>query len=465
MDQENPPTSQVGRSAAQIAADVRAGRVTAEQVVREHLAHIRAADPSIGAFQVLRDEQAIAEARTVDARPDRADLPLAGVPVAIKDNVAVAGEPTREGSAASPDHPQETDHEVVRRLRDAGAVVVGLTRTPELCVWPFTDGPLGTARNPWDPTRTPGGSSGGSAAAVAAAMVPLAHGNDGLGSIRIPAACCGIVGIKPGNSTVPSGIGHDDWTGMSENGPMATTIADAALGLSVMAGRPEWARVDEPARPLRVALALRSPVPGMRFDRDWVAAARTAADDLRAAGHHVAEESPPMPMWVTRAVVARWFAGAEDDAFALGYDRAKLQRRTRVHARLGRWSRRLGWVRPSDTQRYRDCLTDFMSRYDVLLSPGLAAPPVVAQPWADRGWWANYWAASQFTGGLQALWNLAAWPSLVVPAGVHPTGTPLAVQLTADHGREAALLALGAQIERRRPWTRHAPALTPAASR
>ena len=172
-----------------------AGR--AVEVVGEHLDRIGEVDPGLGAFQLVRAESALAEAAVVDARADRAGLPLAGVPVAVKDNIAVTGEPMRGDSRASLAGPQTHDHLVVARLRAAGAVVVGVTRMPELAIWAFTDGGFGMARNPWDLSRTCGGSSGGSAAAVAAALVPLAHGNDGLGSIRVPAAC-GLVGIKPG---------------------------------------------------------------------------------------------------------------------------------------------------------------------------------------------------------------------------------------------------------------------------
>ncbi len=453
-----PGVDQVGRPAVELARDVRAGRVSAREVVAEHLDQVGRADPAIGALQQLWPDAALAQAAAVDARPDRDGLPLAGVPVVVKDNVPVAGEPMRAGSAASAPTPQPGDHEVVRRLRAAGAVVLGTTRVPELCVWPFSDGPLGTARNPWDLARTPGGSSGGSAAAVAAAMVPLAHGNDGLGSIRIPAACCGLVGLKPGAGRVPASLGHDAWTGMSENGPLATTVADAALGLAVMAADPSLAAVDPAPRPVRIALTLSSPVPGTRIDATWVAATREVADLLRGLGHEVVEESVPVPLWVTRAVLSRWFAGVEDDIGALGLDAAALQRRTRVHARYGRVVRRLGWVRPADRQRWREALAPFMRRFDVLLSPALAAPPVAADGWAGRGWAANYWAAARYTGGLQAAWNLAGWPSAVVPAGIHPAGTPLAVQLTAGHGGEGLLLALAGLLEAHRPWARHAPA-------
>jgi amidase len=236
-------SSSLGVSATELAADVRAGRRSPRQLVEAVLSRIEAIDGELGAFQVVRRDAALAEADAVAARSDLSTLPLAGVPVAVKDNVPVTGEPMRDGSAGSDPTPQTRDHEVVRRLRAAGAVVVGLTAVPELCVFGATDSVFGVTRNPWSLSRTPGGSSGGSAAAVASAMVPVAHGNDGMGSIRIPAACTGLVGIKPGLGTVPAQLGNGSWFDMAENGPLATTVADCALVLSVLADRPEFATV------------------------------------------------------------------------------------------------------------------------------------------------------------------------------------------------------------------------------
>ena len=196
------------RTATQTARDVRAGNLTARAAAEQALERIARVDDRVGAYQVVRSEKALAEADAVDARTDRFQLPLAGVPVAVKDNVAVAGEPMRIGSAGTDPRPQDKDHEVVRRLRGAGAVVVGITRVPELCVYGTTDSMYGITHNPWDLDRSPGGSSGGSAAAVASGTVPVAHGNDGMGSIRIPSACCGLVGIKPGLGVVPADLGR-----------------------------------------------------------------------------------------------------------------------------------------------------------------------------------------------------------------------------------------------------------------
>ncbi|MEK9664177.1 MAG: amidase, partial [Candidatus Nanopelagicales bacterium] len=250
-------------TAAATAQAVRAGRASAETAVRESLDLIARRNDDIDAFAVVRGERALAEAAAVDARPDRASLPLAGVPVAIKDNVPVAGEPMRVGSAATSDEPQSADHIVVERIRAAGGVVVGITRVPELCVFGATDSVYGVTRNPWDLTRTPGGSSGGSAAAVASGMVPIAHGNDGMGSVRIPAACTGLVGIKPGLGTVPAHLGENDWFSMSENGALATTPEDAALLLSVMADDPRLAEVAPVSKRLRVGVSMAPPVAGV----------------------------------------------------------------------------------------------------------------------------------------------------------------------------------------------------------
>ena len=235
-------------TATSLVAAITAGRSTASAAVALSLARIAERDPAIGAFQVVRAEAAGRDAAAVDRVVKSGQhLPLAGVPVAVKDNIPVEGEPMRVGSAATEDYPQLANHEVVRRLRAAGAIVVGTTRVPELCVFGATDSVYGITRNPWDLERTPGGSSGGSAAALAAGLVPLAHGNDGMGSIRIPAACTGIVGIKPGGGVVPCDLGETDWYGLSENGAMGTTVADVALMLSVIADDPSLATVSDAA--------------------------------------------------------------------------------------------------------------------------------------------------------------------------------------------------------------------------
>ncbi|MEV7320158.1 amidase [Streptomyces sp. NPDC093970] len=444
-------TSWAGRTAADIAAAVREGRVTPRQVVAEHLERIARLDGRIGAFRKVRAEAALAEADEVASRADLAGLPLAGVPLAVKDNLAVRGEAHLDGSAATPDTPADTDHATVARMRAAGAVVVGLTNVPELCVFGTTDGIHGIARNPWDTRRSAGGSSGGSAAAVAAALAPIALGNDGMGSLRIPAANCGLVTIKPGFGVVPAGIGHGDWFGMSENGPLATTVEDVRLVLSVLAGK-EFAR-STAATGLKIAVSRRSPLVGTAVSRPYTNAVAQAAGLLEGAGHRVRRAEPPYPASIGVTALRHWTAGTAVDAADL--DPALLTRRTRVHAAIGR--RFLSGVRVSDSRdRLRDRLTPFFAEYDVLLTPALARRAPEAAAWHERGWLRNALAGSNYSP-LTPAWNLTGWPAMSVPLGELPSGAPCAVQLVGRPGSEAVLLSVARTLETLRPWRRTAP--------
>ncbi|MBE7188816.1 amidase [Jatrophihabitans endophyticus] len=441
-------------TAVEVAEEVRDGRRTARAVVEDALNRIEGAR-RFGAYQRVRTFAALREADAVDARPDRSGLRLAGVPIAIKDNVAVTGEPMRVGTTASDPAPQTADHQVVARLRAAGAVVVGLTRVPELCVFGTTDGAFGTARNPWDPDRTPGGSSGGSAAAVASGTVPIALGNDGMGSIRIPAACCGLVGIKPGSGVVPAELGNGSWFGMAENGPLTTTVADAALMLSVLAGREDLAS-PVPADRLRIAVSVAPPATGVAVDPHRASATQDVAPLLREAGHEVREADPPYDQLLALSELARWTAGTELDA-RLMTDRSALAVRTSRHAALGRAVLRAGFPHESGRRRWRQRAEAFFEGLDVLVTPALARSPVPAKQWHERGWLANLVSNLRYAP-FAAPWNLAGWPAMVVPVGLGPDGLPLGVQLVAPPGGEARLLGLAAQLEQLRPWMRTAPA-------
>jgi amidase len=445
-------TSWVGRTAAEIAAAVQEKRVTPREVMAEHLARIASLDGRIGAFRTVRAEAATAEADEVAARSDLGGLPLAGVPVAIKDNLAVRGEATRNGSAATPDDPAAEDHVTVARLRAAGAVVVGLTNVPELCVFGTTDGVHGTARNPWDLTRTTGGSSGGSAAAVAAGLVPIALGNDGMGSLRIPAANCGLIGLKPGFGVVPAGIGHGDWFGMSENGPLATTVEDARLMFRVLAGTDPGEPAPSPS-PRSIALSVRSPLVGVTVTRPYADAARRAAQALAGAGHRVRRADPPYPLWLGTTSLAHWTAGTAVDAE--GLDPALLTRRTRVHAAVGR--RFLKGVRAGDRrERLRRRMEPFFAEHEVLLTPALARRAPAAAPWHERGWLRNLLVNTNCSP-LTPPWNLTGWPAISVPFGTLPSGAPGAVQLVGRPGSELELLAVAEQLQELHPWRRTAP--------
>lgn len=445
----------VGATAKQIARGVRRGDISATQVVADHLDHLARVDPDLAAFRRVRAGAAVTEAEKVDELEDLADLPLAGVPVAVKENTAVAGLPTWNGSVAAQTPVAEADHEVVRRLRGAGAVILGVTRMPELGLWGVTDDSTAVTRNPWDRGRTPGGSSGGSAAAVAAGLVPIAHGNDGLGSIRIPAACCGLVGLKPGRGVVPCQLGADDWFGLTEHGMLTTTVADAAVGFQTLAGRRQEKLVP-PAR-LRVGVSLRAPVRGISPDasnRDAVAAAGRL---LAAAGHDTVPADPSYSTALGLQGLATWFAAAAADVQAAGLDRRSLQKRNRRHVRLGEWVQRRGYVRPADRADWRERSIGLFTDHsiDLLLTPALASIPPAAISWSARSWPANVLANLRYAP-YTAPWNVAGLPALVVPVGRRPDGLPVAVQLVGPPGSELLLLGVAGQFEMQAPWARHA---------
>ncbi|MER7166518.1 amidase family protein [Micromonospora sp. NPDC000207] len=446
----------VGATAKQIARGVRRGDVSATQVVADHLDHVATVDSELAAFRAVRGGEAVTEAEKVDEQDDLANLPLAGVPVAVKENTPVAGLPTWNGSAAVRTSVAEADHEVVRRLRGAGAVILGVTRMPELGLWGSTDDETGSTRNPWDLTRTPGGSSGGAAAAVSAGLVPIAHGNDGLGSIRIPAACCGLVGLKPGRGVVPCQLGADDWFGLAEHGMLATTVADAAVGFAILAGRRPETLV--PPQRLRVGVSLRSPVVGVQPDAPNRDAVTTAGRLLAAAGHDTLRADPVYPTALGLQGLATWFAAAAVEVQASGVARGSLQRRSRRHIALGDWARRRGYVREADRAAWRDRSIGFFADHgvDLLLTPALAGTPPQADGWSRRSWRSNLLTNVRYAP-YAAPWNMAGLPALVVPVGRRPDGLPVAVQLVGPPGSELLLLGVAGQFELAAPWPRHAP--------
>ena len=443
-------------TALETIASIQSGQQSPVTVVRGALQRIDD-NAHLGALQEVFAEEALAAAAVLEKRDDLASLPLAGLPILIKDTIPVAGHPMRVGSLATSPNPSDHDHEVVRRLRDAGAIILGLTTVPELCVFATTDSSARITRNPWNPERTPGGSSGGTGAAVAAGIVPVAHGTDGMGSIRIPAANNGVFGIKPGLGTVPADLGGDSWGGMAENGPLASTVADAALVLSVMAGKPELAKITEPTTPLRIGVVPATTSFLVRLDPQWKKSLMDTADALRAAGHVVEVTrfpypANPIPMF------ARWFAGVAKDAE--GLDEEKLQPRTRRHVKLGKRALQRGWVKQRDTVRLEADARAFFADHDILLTPMLARSAPRAAQWHRRSWLRNIWSNLQYAP-FAAPWNMIGWPAASVPAGVDAnTGMPTAVQLVAPPNGEAQILGVAAQLERLRPWPRTAPART-----
>lgn len=435
------------KTAVEIAAAVRAKELDPVEVTREALDRIAAADGVIGAFRRVRTEEALAEAAALAERPDLAELPLAGVPIAVKDVTPVEGEYASWGSQAGSSKVSTEDGEIARRLRAAGAVIVGLTRVPELCIWPSSDAPDGIARNPRNPAYAAGGSSGGSAAAVAAGLVPIAHGTDGLGSIRLPAAMCGIVGLKPGKGVVRE-LGEAGWFGLSTHGPMTTTVADAAVLMSVLAEQPGLADIADP-KPSRIALSTQVPLTRAPLPRAFARAVARAGELLGAAGHDVALGTPRYNAGAIGGLLARWVAGPAEQA--ADFDLNALQPRTRTHVRLGRLT--AARVQESTRERWCERAEEFFGDHDVLVTPMLAALPLKARTWHESRWIANV-LPSVRVAGFAGLWNLAGYPAISVPVGVHPSGIPACVQLVAAPGGEALLLGLAAQLEAANPWPR-----------
>ncbi len=446
----------VGRTATQIAALVRDGEVSAVEVARAHLDHLAEVEPRLGAFAAVRRDAALADAETVDGRADRAELPLAGVPVAISDVVAIEGEPVGHGSAATSRDPAASDDAVVARLRAAGAIVLGRARCSELSLWGTSDDPSGIAVSPWDPTRSAGGSSGGSGAAVGAGVAPIALASDEFGSVRIPAACCGAVGLKPGAPHLPSEVdGQQRWFGMGRLGPLATSVEDVALALRVLA---DDASLGEPATseaPLSVAVSWRVPAPGVVVAGAWREAAIETGRLLRHLGHRVERVDPPYERSTIQSAIARWTQGAARDAQLLGLEADDLQPRTRAHVAAGERFAKVTPVRAEDADRWRERAAPFLDEYDVLVTPAFARVQPAAVSWHERPWAANI-AANLSAYPYLAVWNLADVPALTLPMW-HDAGRPLSVQLVAGEGKERLLLAVAAQLSSLVPWTRHAP--------
>jgi amidase len=440
--------------ALEIARAVRDGKVSPVDVVRAHLAQIDRLEPRIRAFQVVLAQQALAEARRLAAHPGLAALPLAGVPVAVKDNVDVAGTPTRHGSAATPAEAAPADDELVRRLRAAGCVIIGKTQLPELAIWPFTEPQAYPAtRNPWDTERTPGGSTGGGAAALAAGMAALALGSDGGGSIRVPAACCGVVGLKPGPGVVPLAGGvQSHWYGLTAFGPLARTVGDAAAALDVLTGATAThATPVLPDRPLRIAYCAATPVFGARLAPSVRAAVEDTAAALRDAGHQLVRARPPIPANLGLRFMSRWLAGIAQDA--AGLPAAALEERTVKMARRGERVARK--VKPASADPFAARAARWISGFDALITPTLARPAVPIGTWAGKGWFPAALSVGNWL--CTTPWNLAGLPAISVPAPALAGGLPVGVQIVAPAGGETMVLSIAAQLERLRPWPQLAP--------
>jgi amidase len=438
------------------------GEATSRALTEACLARIERLEPKLNAFRVVLRDEALAAADAADERRAAGEsAPLLGVPVAIKEDVEQKGQLTTLGTASA-DRPSEVDSEVLRRLEASGAVVVGRTNAPELLIFPITESKTwGITRNPWDTERTPGGSSGGSAAAVASGMVGLALGSDGGGSIRIPATCCGIFGLKPTRDLIPLAP-HSDadhaWQGLGVYGPLARTVRDAALFMDATADAPDGPTFAEaaasPPEALRIAIATKPPLPGP-VDKQWVEATRRTADVMRSLGHTVVEDSPRLLPGLLN-FMPRFFKGIQRSAEAIG-NQDRFEPRTRGVVRIGRRipERLLARARRREEDMAAK-IGAFFEGVDVLLLPGLAAPPVPVGKWAKRGALFTFNAVGTWTP-FTAMWNATGQPGAAVPAALSEDGLPIGVQLIGARGDDRLLLALAAQLEQAQPWADRRP--------
>jgi len=435
---------------------VRSGEVTPRELVETSLERIGRLDPALNAFRIVFAEQALAQADAA-ASADAA-LPLRGIPIAVKDDMAVAGQPRMRGSNAF-DTPEPSDCELVARLRAAGAIVIGIARTPELCLLGFTETAAGgITRNPWNPQHTSGGSSGGPATAVAAGLVPASTASDGAGSIRIPAACCGLYGLKTTRGLVSTAPFGEVFGGLSVYGFLARSVADTALLYEAVTGRPFVAAARQDPGRLRIALSLKIP-PGSsaRLHPQWRTAAEATAELLSSLGHEVVERDPKIGMAGINTLI-RYLAGCHAEAATVEHPE-RLERRTRRLATMGGVARRrLAAVRAAeagDAARINAIFDDV----DVVLGPTLARSALPVGRYEGRG------AAYTLNGSLRwvpfnGIWNHLGNPAAAVPAGFDAAGLPLSVQLVGRHGSEDELLALSSQLEAARPWADERPQIS-----
>jgi amidase len=440
---------------------LQAGEATSRELVEAALERAEATQDTLNAFRVICSEEALSAAEEADRRRAAGDeAPLLGVPVAIKDDVDMTGHTSPFGCGGG--SPAVRDAEFVRRLREAGAIPIGKTHAPEVGQWHFTETPLhGATRNPWNTDHTPGGSSGGAAAAVAAGVVPAAIGSDGAGSIRIPAAWTGLVGLKPQRGRVSTSPDPEAFNGLSCYGPLTRSTADAALLLDAVHGNvpadlhkppaPAESFSDAAARepgPLRVAISFETPFGVVKkVDPEHIEAIEGFADRLADLGHEIVRIDPDYGL-VGPAIVPRGMAGVDAWLRAHGEDRSTLEPRTRTHARMGSALSGLPLrVSRAAEPRLRRRVGRVFERCDVVLTPTTARPAPRIGALADQGYWKTSSTASAICPFAFA-WNVVGWPGISVPAGLTSSGLPIGAQLLGRENDETTLLSLAGQVER-----------------
>ncbi len=452
-------------SAVEQARLVRSGEISSTELVTESLARIERIDPMLNTFVTVCAEEALVAAREIDGAPG--DAPFRGVPIGVKDLAATAGIRTTYSSRAYAEYVPDFDTAVVRRIREAGFVIVGKTNTPEFGTVAFTESELnGATRNPWNPELTPGGSSGGAAAAVSAGLVPIAHGTDGGGSIRIPASCCGLFGLKPSRGRVSSAP-FGTLEGLSTAGPMARTVEDAAALLDALAGYepgdPWWApppprpfaeTTSEPPARLRIAVTATPPI-DVPVDPECIRAVTSAAELLTGLGHDVRDETPP---WrepdLFRTFITVWQVGPAlhlvDEALMTPLNRGLVE--SARAATAADYARAVAWL-----QQLARRIVSFWNEIDVVLTPTLALPPVPIG-WQDAvdGAFDQLLRNTEFTP-FTAVANLTGLPAMSLPLHWSAAGLPIGVHAIGPPAGDALLLSLAAQVEAAHPWAHQRP--------
>lgn len=459
--------------AVEIARLVAGREVSATEVAEACLERIARLNPSLGAYVTVTEDLALTQAKAVDARLAAGEEPgaLGGVPVSIKDLTPVEGVRTTFGSKLFADFVAPFDEAFVTKLRHAGAVILGKTNTCELGASPVTDNDLfGSTRNPWDLSRNAGGSSGGAAAAVAAGLGPIAEGSDGGGSIRIPSSCCGVVGLKPtrGRVSMAPALG-EGWGGLATSGPIARTVADAALMLDVIAGPvagdPYWApppgapfldaALREPGQ-LRIAFA--TEVPGVPTDPEVAAITERTAATLERLGHVVEPGCPSFEGMSAEqyTIACTGIAAAPFELAGVAADRSKLTPFVRAMWENGERTSGIEYARAVWKMHFLSRgVAAFFEAYDVLLTPTLTypAPPVDWFPEPVEDAYVEFYRWLAFTYPF----NMTGQPAISVPGGWTSAGLPVGVQLAGRAAEEETIIALAATLERESPWAGRLP--------
>lgn len=464
-------------TALELAAAIRGGELSPTEALEETLARADRLNPAINALTWRDDEDARRRARAADdlvAASDPAELPpFCGVPIPIKDLTPVAGWPTTYGSAGASDDPTPESELVVEALERGGFVLAGRTNTPEF--GPITAAEnvrYGISRNPWNTDHTPGGSSGGASAATAAGIYAIAHANDGGGSIRIPASCCGLVGLKVSRGRVPARA--QAWEGASVEGVVSHTVADTAAVLDVISGpdplgwwnapapaRPFAEEIGAPVDPLRVAVVTETAL-GLPTDPACVEAAERTAAALEAAGHHVVDVTPDfhIDQFIGHFVtVVNSGLSAYDDMvdWALVEEHNRLSREAAAGIDSITYAKAVAalqhWTRAVNAQ--------WGDQFDLLVTPTMAIEPapagqVLAEVQADPdGVSPTVLHSVLFT----AVFNMNGLPAISLPVHQSESGLPIGAQLVAGPWHESTLLRLAAQVEQALPWRDRHPAL------